>query len=288
MPTTKPRSRATPKDLYPVLRVSTEYFLDGFGLLSRLHGDVVEGLIFMTMVHDQLAMRDDPPPTVRRLSRELGLPYETARRHAVALVLAGQCVEQDGGLVVPTRVQNGRRVSAFLHGIHGNAVRVLIDLTSIGVARYGRRSPRPPLQGKLTRQQLVIALAGTATLLAGLKALRDFWEGDIVQGLIYTAIWAANIRHLVNTSSAGTRDVLGDEHRLPVSALALSKSMRLPYETVRRHAQSLIDDGIVVRVGRGGLIVPEKAHRRRAAGALTAYQVTTDFLAALRQAGVKV
>ncbi len=225
---------------------------------------------------------------MRALSRKLVVPYETVRRHAVALVRRGQCVERSGSLVVPTAVQNGRRVSAFLRGIHADTVRVLLDLTSIGVAQYGRRPPCRASSGKLTKEQSAVALAGTATLLVGLKALRDFWEGDVVTGMVYTAIWTANVRHIANTAPAGKRDVLSDDHRLPVSAFALSKALRLPYETVRRHAQSLIDDGVAVRVGRSGLIVPERSHRRRVTGALVAYQVTMDFLANLRSAGVQV
>ena len=276
------------KDVYPVLRVSTEYYLRGFELLNRLQGDSLQALIFMTILHGQLTAPDVQPPSVRGLARALAVPYETVRRHAVELVRIGQCVEKSGGLMVPPRVQSGGRVARFLLGIHANALQVLTGLTAIKVANYRGRAPRAPAKGKLTGKAQVIALAGTAMLLAGLKAARTFWEGDIVTGLVYTAIWTANVKHNANTEPYTTRDELGDELRQPVSALAVSKTLGLPYETTRRHVQALIDGNVVVRVGRNGLIVPAKAHRGLASGAAVAYQVTMDFLADLRRGGVTV
>ncbi len=276
-----------PNDVYPVVRVSTEYYLRGFDLLSRLQGDMMRSLVFMTVVHGQLTAPSGKPPSVRVLSRTLDVPYETVRRHVVELLHGGQFIEQAGGLVVPTKVQNSRLVSTFLRGIHGHAVRFLIALKSIKVARYRKKSSRPS-SGKVAKEQLAIALAGTATLLAGIRALRDFWKGDIVRGLVYTAIWTANVKHVANTATAGTRDVLADKHRVPVTAFAISTGIRLPYETVRRHVRSLMDEDIVVRVARAGLIVPEKIHRRWEVGALMGYRLTMDFLAELRAAGVKV
>jgi predicted ArsR family transcriptional regulator len=277
-----------PKDVYPVLRVSTEYHLRGFELLNHLQGDILQALIFTTILHGQLTAPDVQAPSVRGLARVLAVPYETVRRHAVELVRTGQCVEKSGGLIVPPRVQNGGRVASFLLGIHANAIQVLTDLTAIKVASYRGRAPRTPAKGKLTGRPLLIALAGTAMLLAGLKTARTFWEGDIVTGLVYTAIWMANVKHNANSAPYATRDVLSDELRQPVSALAVSKTLGLPYETTRRHVQALIDGNVVVRVGRNGLIVPAKAHRGLSSGAVLAYELTMDFLADLRRGGVKV
>jgi DNA-binding IclR family transcriptional regulator len=41
-----------------------------------------------------------------------------------------------------------------------------------------------------------------------------------------------------------------------VSVYALSKSLMLPYETTRRHAQRLLDRGLVRRAASGGLYIP--------------------------------
>lgn len=280
--------RTLPRDVYPVLRVSTEYYLRGFDLLGRLQGEALQGLIFMTIVHGQLTASHRKPPSMRGVARELGVPYETVRRHAVELMRAGQCIEQSGGLIVPPGVQNSRRVANFLRQVHANAVKLLVDLTAIDVVRYRGRPPRRPAQAALTKQQLAIAVAGTGSLLAGLKAVRTYWKGDIITGLVYTAIWTANVKHIAGTRSAGKRAVLGDALRQPVSALAISRSLRLPYETARRHIQLLVGQKIVVRLGRDGVIVPAISHRRRTDGTLAAYRIAIDFLNVLRRCGVRI
>src|SRR5262250_1082475 len=93
-----------PRDTYPVLRVSMEYFLRGVEVLSGLHDDVVASLVFMTLWHGQMQAPGHAPVGIRELSRRLGMPYETVRRHARALAQSGQFIEEKGGLVVPPAV----------------------------------------------------------------------------------------------------------------------------------------------------------------------------------------
>ena len=183
-------------------------------------------------------------------------------------------------------VRRSRGVESFLSGLYGETGRFLADLTRVGAAAYRARSPRPRA-GRLAKEQLAVALAATAFLVACLKTMRAYWAGDVVKGLVFTAIWTANVKHLASTATADVRDVLGDGHRLPVSVLAISKMLGLPYETARRHAQALVSDGLAVRVGNRGLIAPETAHRKQVTGVMTSYRLATDFLADLRQAGVK-
>ncbi len=277
-----------PGDVYPVLRVTTEYYLRGFELLGQAQETFVGGLIAVTLAHSQLSAPDHGPISVRGLSRRLGMPFETVRRHSDMLVKSGQCVAEKDGLVVPAAVLRGRWMTEFLRKVYVNAVRVLLDLQRIRVARFDDPSLRTVRSRGLTRNQTVIALAATGLLLAGMRAVRQFWGGDFNKGLVYTAVWTANIKHVTNSGPAGEKGILKDAQRLPVSGLTLSHSLRLPYETVRRHAHALVREGICERVGRQGLIVPEHIHRNMTAGATIAYQLMADFLAELRGAGFKV
>src|SRR5262249_20855611 len=136
------------------------------------------------------------------------------------------------------------------------------------------------------KEQTAIAVAATGMLLAGLRALRGFWGGDLMKGVVFTAIWTANVKHVTNTSPAISRTVLDDSLRIPVSVMAISRSLRLPYETVRRHADALLRDGVCVRSGRGGLVVPASFHLRVTAGSAIGYRLVMDFLAELRRGGV--
>jgi DNA-binding transcriptional ArsR family regulator len=277
-----------PRDTYPVLRVTVEYFLRGVEVLSQLDDDVVASLVFMTLWHGQMQAPDRGPVGIRELSRKLGMPYETVRRHARALVQSGQCIEGKGGLSVPPAVMRSPRAAAMLRRTYVNVVRVLRDLTRIGVARFSLGADRRSQSKRLSKEQTVIGIIGTGLLLTGYRELRKFAGGDLMKGLVFTAIWTANVKHVTNTAAAGDRGILQDSQRMPVSALAMSRSLRLPYETVRRHADALLKEGQCVRVGRKGLVVMASTHRGHVPTSATAYHIVMAFLAELRNAGVKV
>ncbi len=285
-------AQAGPPDVHPdayrVVRVATEFLLRGFDLLTAAEGDVVDGLIVMTLVHDAAGRQRRKPVGVRALSRRLDMPYTTIRRHVGKLTESGRCVAQDGKLTVPPAVLRGRRITTFLRKIYVNAVRLLTDLTRIDVASFAAASRRPIKSGRLSREQIAVAVAATGLLVTGIRTMRTFWGGDLMKGLVYTAIWTANVKHVTNTAPAGIRAVLPDSDRQPVSVLAISRSLRLPYETIRRHADALVQAGICVRVGRDGLRVPASFIEGITDGIALAYRLIMDFLAELRRAGVKV
>jgi DNA-binding transcriptional regulator YhcF (GntR family) len=276
----------TPSDVYPVLRVSTEFFLRGFDLLCGLHDDVISGLVFTTIWQGLAPERH--PISIRELSRQLALPYETVRRHARLLERAGYCVVNNGGLAIPAAVQRSRRTASFLRGIHGNAARVLRDLARIGVTKPSAEVQRPLHSSRLSKNQMAVATAATGLLLAGMKALQDFFDGDLMKGLVFTAVWTANVKHVTNTAPAASRTVLEDSQRLPISILAISQSLRLPYETVRRHVDALVKEGKCELVGRQGVMAPATILRDMAANAITSYRLVMAFVAEVRAAGVKV
>lgn len=103
---------------------------------------------------------------------------------------------------------------------------------------------------------------------------------------MFTAIRAANVKRITNTHGAN-RDILPASDRRPVSMMAISNSMKLPYETVRRHTAKLVKKGICVRVGRNGLVVPAAAYRKMTLEAGTVVQLVFDFMDDLRSSGIK-
>lgn len=85
-------------------------------------------------------------------------------------------------------------------------------------------------------------------------------DSDTLRGLIFLGIISANIRHLRPGSPeaqayAQTGDVVPDSVRRGVSVHALSLQVNLPYETTRRHVQTLIKDGLCQR-RHDGVIAP--------------------------------
>ena len=83
-----------PRDTYPVMRVAVEYFLRAVDILPEVHHDMVTSVVFVTLWYGQVQGRGRSPVSIRELSRKMGLPYETVRRHARALVRGGQCMNR--------------------------------------------------------------------------------------------------------------------------------------------------------------------------------------------------
>lgn len=101
-------------------------------------------------------------------------------------------------------------------------------------------------------------------MLRSISLAASLTNGDIVHGIILMSIIHANTASLRLSNGDHDYDMASnlpaDHLRSPVSVYAIAKQLGLPYETVRRHAARLIDEGRCVRVGpRGGIIVPASA-----------------------------
>lgn len=279
---------ATHPEVYTIGRISTEFFLRGFEVIGQAHDDVLGGAILITMLGDALAnCRGNEPMGIRELARRLDIPFETVRRQVHKLVRKGACRLEDGGVCISRATLRNPRTNAMLRKIYLEAVRMLDVLRRIKIGHF-----KPPKSSEmprtLNREQTIVVIASIRVLLVAMKVLRGFFDGDLMTGLVFTAIRAANVKHITNTAPGANRDILPDSDRRPVSMMAISNSMKLPYETIRRHTAKLIKQGKCVRVGRNGLIVPAAAYRRMTMEAGTVVQLVFDFMDELRASGIKV
>lgn len=275
-------------EVYTIGRISTEFFLRGFEVFGRAHDDVLGGMIIMTMLGDALADHGGNKPLgIRDLARRLDTPFETVRRQVHKLVRRGICHVADGGVCLASAMRRSSRTNAMLHKIYLEAARMLDVLRRIKIGHFKPpRSSNAPRN--LSKEQVIIVVASIRVLLAAMKVLRGFFDGDLMTGLVFTAIRAANVKHITNTAPGANRDILPDSDRRPVSMMAISNSMMLPYETVRRHTAKLMKQGKCVRVGRNGLVVPAAAYRKMTLEAGTVVQLVFDFMDELRASGIKV
>jgi hypothetical protein len=76
--------------------------------------------------------------------------------------------------------------------------------------------------------------------------------GDLLRGIIFTAIAVAN-------GEARSGSGSGSGGRRPVSVMSIAHSIGVPYETTRRYVNLLVADGMCVREGRRGVLIPEDA-----------------------------
>lgn len=87
--------------------------------------------------------------------------------------------------------------------------------------------------------------------------------GDPLRAIIFTAIWSANVGHIrPNAGFDSMAHLPPDDLRRPVTIAGISQSLGMPAETVRRYIARLIDEGLCVRHGRKGVIVPSEVFAR--------------------------
>ena len=94
-------------------------------------------------------------------------------------------------------------------------------------------------------------------LLRSVRMISELSGGDLLTGLVSLALVQANVAHLDREANDFNRidTVPPDEVRRPISVLALSASLGLPYETTRRHVAKMVAAGLCVRV-KGGVMIP--------------------------------
>lgn len=208
--------------------------------------------------------------SIYRLARNLSIPYETTRRHAARLIAKGVCVRDgDGVTLAPNLFFMPRPLITAKE-----AWRLCVELRD-NLEAMGLDAPPPPLEVDDHEKRRVGRLANDF-FLAGLKIAVDATATDMVTALIFLAIARANqIEGPPNT-------ILPDDRMKPVSVYALSRTMRVPYETVRRHVGILLGEGLCRKAPSGGLIVPLNVARSEPllAASAQAWTLMSDFIAA--------
>jgi len=257
-----------------VSRLTIDYLLSlldqvraGFG------GDIVKGVVFLAVTQsnvghidrdpelaDQWGELDTPPPdSLRRpvsagaIAQALGLPKETARRKIRQLVGERYCTLAPGGVIAPRRVfLRPGNVGALKH--NAAQLRQLHSALTRGEVTLARDYVLAPGEARLRQ----LGRFSTDFVLRSVDGLRSLFAGELLSGLIFMAIGAANVRHITQASGpiyAELDDPPPDAERRPISALALSRELGIPAETVRRHVRRLEHDGFCIAV-REGVVVP--------------------------------
>lgn len=121
------------------------------------------------------------------------------------------------------------------------------------VSSTGRKAPN----AELRRQAFML---GATYLLQAARLAGAAIDRELIQTLLFLAISRANVAGITEAPEAGTRfagltSIPPDTMRLPISVYALSRDLRLPQETVRRHVGKLKADGLCIEAA-GGLIIP--------------------------------
>lgn len=116
------------------------------------------------------------------------------------------------------------------------------------------------------RRERLALRASTTYLLHSVDLMARVVGGDILRGVIFTAVADANVRHIrpgdaVGQSYSEASDQVPDELRRPISVHALALELDVPYETTRRHVNALIAAGLCERA-ETGIVVPSSVIAR--------------------------
>lgn len=116
------------------------------------------------------------------------------------------------------------------------------------------------------RRDRLALRASTSYFLNSVDLMARMVGGDILRGVIFTAIIDANTRHIRPSAVEGqayseASDQVPDDLRRPISVHALALELDIPYETTRRHVNALISGGYCVRA-ESGVVVPAEVIAR--------------------------
>lgn len=178
------------------------------------------------------------PVRVRSIAISLGVPQETARRRVAMMVEAGFLAQTDAGVFMPKSVTD----SPMYVETARQTWRAIGDLYCALRREGALPAPAPEAADGEIPYRYMMRLWGDhfLRLIETLLPLVDE-PFDIV--LLFTIL----------RDSQATERAVGK----PVSASSLSRSLGLPFETVRRNALRLAEKGLCQKTRGGYLITPE-------------------------------
>lgn len=285
----------------PGAHLSMNYFLDTTDRVSLWLGrDVVDSMVFLAILgenfRDQIftgpdeiatAVDERTPVSITALARVLDMPYETVRRHALALRAAGFCRKQKRGYVVPSQVADRLDLDDLLAGMTTATQGLLDNLAQVGAPLPSSTSPAlKAMDRRSARMAIRYYVEGMADLCRTLNM-------DVIRSVILLNIIRRNHAAFEHGVGAGVAAVaqtqwFTDPMRQSVSTYCVAKTLRMPYETVRRHCRALLAQGVVESDEKGQLLVTGRLldTQRGMAAARSAWLATRTFMEALAQLGV--
>jgi DNA-binding Lrp family transcriptional regulator len=262
-----------------VTRISTEYVLRVFQLLVDMYGDIRAGLLVHAINIANVAHMNDRadetlqavgatgvfpdemrrPISVSRLADSGNLPFESVRRVVQQLIADGLCERVPGGVIVPrSTIERPENLRAVLANA-GYVRKFMRDLQATGLIGHLPSSLTVAASVDGTGIARLVARQSSGYLLRAVQLLADT-HGGVRAGIVAQTIISANTAYLDTRNGEGWRyagisENPPDEARRPISISRIAESLGLPYETVRRQVEKLLEANVCVRA-RGGVIVP--------------------------------
>jgi len=273
-----------------ILQCAIPHFVQGVATLEHFGGgDAMTGVLALSIIEANvrhivrdpvLALRyagvDNPPPddirrpiSVGALAASFSIPYEAARRRVADLEARGLCQRTTRGVYIPAaaletdanRLALGRSL-ATVRALAADVRTAAPNFDLTGGAR-----PAPGITPPVSQERLAARFTAEYVLRIAERLTRT--TADFGRGMILLAILDANYQPLredleLARRYASVRRPPPDELLAPISVLALSNTLKQPFETTRRNVNVLIRTWRCARTPKG-IIVPAQAFNTRLA-----------------------
>jgi len=172
--------------------------------------------------------------TINALAASLARPFETIRRHVNAMLDVGLLARGPRGIFVPDGVVSRPVIASLLATQHDQFVRLVEKMAASGIALPAPRAlPYDPSAGTV----------------AALDALLDAVEF----GAAHYGCW---LEMVILATVVCANDLAAEDDPVPVTIVAIARTLAMPYSTIRRHAEAMLHEGALLR-RRGGVIAAE-------------------------------
>ena len=188
--------------------------------------------------------------SVNSLAASLSRPFETVRRHVLAMEQAGVCARTASGITLSPSPEREADILRFYE-------EQAIVLRQLAMDLAARNIPLPAADGAASNPMLLMA---NAALDIGLVALENNPHSNWSELILHGTLIYENARDVMEDSDMATAyadKVIPDDLRRPVKIRALSETYGIPYATVRRHIETMLAIGAMQRKGSGYVLKTE-------------------------------
>lgn len=220
--------------------------------LRFVNGNVDRLLVFALLIRTALAQPDRGGAiSIHSAALSLGRPFETVRRHVVALIAAGVCERTPRGVTICATLWKHPDAVAHMQYTNDCFVRLVDDGIELG------GFARPAVQTTRTFA-LENGVCAAADLMLALVDGNRMYFAEAIDLSIFSAIIQANTQRYEDDATCGSRPAsLLPRHAVRVAEVA--RMLSLPDTTVRRRIAPFTGPGrLYARLRTGLLVTPEQ------------------------------
>ncbi len=230
--------------------------------LRNFEGNLERFVIASVLAREVLYARTDIRPiSVLSLASSLNRPFETIRRHVLALIRQGYCERYQGGVIPAANWQETPEFAALTSLVHDSFVRFVADLKKHRLLAPMARPSNAytPVVGIRSAVDIMLAAADTNRTL----------HGNLMNLIIFSTVVCGNMQRYFR--DGGAAGGLAPQHAVRTAAVA--QTLNLSEATTRRRVALLSGPDGQLRRTPQGLIVSEQWMRSTRARA-TSHQTS--------------